>query len=57
MRCARPSRIAVFPVPAEPMRTGLFFVRLDNTWMVLRISSSRPMTGSSFPSLARAVKS
>ena len=31
------------------MSTGLFFVRRLSTWMTRRISSSRPMTGSSFP--------
>ena len=49
MRCARPSTIAVLPTPGSPMRTGLFLVRRDNTWMTRRISSSRPMTGSNFP--------
>jgi hypothetical protein len=29
---------------------GLFLVRRDRTWMVRRISSSRPITGSSLPS-------
>ena len=41
--------IAVLPTPGSPMRTGLFFVRRLRTWMVRRISSSRPMTGSSLP--------
>jgi hypothetical protein len=27
---ARPSAIAVFPTPASPINTGLFFVRRDN---------------------------
>ena len=31
------------------MSTGLFFVRRDSTWMIRRISSSRPMTGSILP--------
>ena len=31
MRRARPSTIAVLPTPGSPMRTGLFFVRRDNT--------------------------
>ena len=31
------------------MSTGLFFVRRESTWITRRISSSRPMTGSSFP--------
>ncbi len=50
MRCARPSTIAVLPTPASPISTGLFLVRRDSTWMVRRISSSRPITGSSLPS-------
>ena len=28
---AKPSTIAVFPTPGSPIKTGLFFVRLDNT--------------------------
>ena len=57
MRLARPSTTAVLPTPGSPMRTGLFFVRRERTWMVRRTSSSRPMTGSIFPSRARAVRS
>lgn len=72
IRCARPSyslvssnfsgvrertMIAVFPTPAGPTRAGLFFVRRDRIWIVRRISSSRPMTGSSLPSLANSVRS
>ena len=57
MRRAKPSTIAVLPTPGSPMRTGLFLVRLDNTWMIRRISSSRPMTGSSLSSRASAVRS
>ena len=49
MRRASPSTIAVLPTPGSPMSTGLFFVRRDSTWMTRRISSSRPMTGSSLP--------
>ena len=49
IRWASPSTIAVLPTPGSPMRTGLFFVRRESTWMTRRISSSRPMTGSSFP--------
>src|SRR5215471_19776294 len=49
MRRARPSTIAVLPTPGSPMRTGLFFVRRDRTWITRRISSSRPMTGSILP--------
>ena len=57
MRCARPSTTAVLPTPGSPMRTGLFFVRLASTWTTRRISASRPMTGSTLPSRARAVRS
>ena len=56
IRWARPSTMAVLPVPGSPMRTGLFFVRRDSTWMTRRISWSRPMTGSSLPSRAMAVR-
>ena len=49
MRCARPSTMAVLPTPGSPISTGLFLVRRCSTWMVRRISSSRPMTGSSLP--------
>ena len=56
-RWARPSIIAVFPTPGSPISTGLFLVRRCRTWMVRRISSSRPMTGSSFPDSARSVRS
>ena len=54
---ANPSTIAVFPTPGSPIRTGLFFVFLDNTLVILRISSSRPITGSIFPAFASAVMS
>ena len=57
MRWASPSTIAVLPTPGSPMSTGLFLVRRESTWMVRRISSSRPMTGSSLPSAATAVRS
>ena len=57
MRCASPSTIAVLPTPGSPISTGLFLVRRASTWMVRRISSSRPMTGSSLPEEARAVRS
>ena len=49
MRCASPSTIAVLPTPGSPISTGLFFVRRLSTWMTRRISSSRPITGSSLP--------
>ena len=57
MRAARPSTTAVLPTPGSPMRTGLFFVRRESTWTTRRISESRPMTGSSLPSRAAAVRS
>ena len=57
MRWASPSTTAVLPTPGSPMSTGLFFVRRDSTCTTRRISWSRPMTGSSLPSRAAAVKS
>ena len=57
MRWARPSTIAVLPTPGSPISTGLFFVRRESTWITRRISSSRPMTGSSLPDSASAVRS
>ena len=57
MRRASPSTIAVLPTPGSPMSTGLFLVRRDSTWMTRRISSSRPMTGSSLPLRASSVRS
>ena len=40
-----------------PYLKGDLVVRRAKTWMVRRISSSRPMTGSSLPSRAAAVRS
>ena len=57
MRWASPSTIAVFPTPGSPMSTGLFLVRRESTWITRLISSSRPMTGSSFPRRASSVRS
>ena len=57
MRWARPSTIAVLPTPGSPMSTGLFLVRRERTWTTRRISSSRPITGSSFPLRASSVRS
>ena len=57
IRLARPSTMAVLPTPGSPMSTGLFLVRRDSTWMTRRISSSRPMTGSSLPWRASSVRS
>ena len=49
IRWARPSTIAVLPTPGSPISTGLFLVRRERTWITRRISSSRPITGSSLP--------
>ena len=57
IRCASPSTTAVLPTPGSPMSTGLFFRRRESTCIVRRISSSRPMTGSSAPSRASCVRS
>ncbi len=57
MRSARPSAIAVLPVPGSPMSAGLFLVRRARICTVRRISSSRPITGSSLPSRAACVRS
>ena len=56
IRCAKPSAIAVLPTPGSPIRIGLFFVRRDRICKTRRISSSRPITGSNFPSFAKSVK-
>ena len=57
IRCANPSTTAVLPTPGSPINTGLFFVFLDKIRTTLRISLSRPMTGSSFCSLALFTRS
>ncbi len=57
MRCASPSTIAVLPTPGSPISTGLFLVRRCRIWIARRISSSRPITGSSLPMRARSVRS
>ena len=57
MRCASPSTMAVLPTPGSPISTGLFLVRRCSTCTVRRISSSRPITGSSLPCSARSVRS
>ena len=57
MRCARPSAMAVLPTPGSPRRIGLFFVRRERICVTRRISSSRPITGSSLPSAASFVRS
>ncbi len=57
IRCARPSAMAVLPTPGSPISTGLFFVLRDRMRTTRRISSSRPMTGSSLPSRALFTRS
>jgi len=49
--------MAVLPTPGSPISTGLFLVRRDSTWTTRRISSSRPITGSSFPARAASTRS
>ena len=56
IRCASPSTIAVLPVPGSPIRIGLFFVRRLRICSTRRISSSRPITGSSFPLRAASIR-
>ena len=56
MSWARPSTIVVLPTPGSPIRTGLFFVRRERICMTRSISFSRPITGSSLPSLAACVR-
>mmetsp|Transcript_19467 Transcript_19467/g.57438 ORF Transcript_19467/g.57438 Transcript_19467/m.57438 type:complete len:245 (+) Transcript_19467:2688-3422(+) len=56
-RCARPSTTAVLPTPGSPRSTGLFLERRERMATVRRISSSRPMTGSSLPLRAASVRS
>ena len=57
IRWANPSTMAVLPTPGSPINTGLFLVRLERTWMTLRISSSRPITGSNLSLAASSVRS
>ena len=56
IRCASPSTMAVLPVPGSPISTGLFLVRRLRIWSTRRISSSRPITGSSLPVRAASIK-
>ena len=51
-----PSAMAVLPTPGSPTSIGLFFVLRERMCNVLRISSSRPITGSSLPCLASSFK-
>ena len=57
IRCASSWAIAVLPTPGSPIRTGLFLLRRDRTLIRLRISPSRPTTGSKAPPSASAVRS
>ena len=57
MRCASPSTIAVLPTPGSPISTGLFLVLRERMRITSRISVSRPITGSSRPERASAVRS
>mmetsp|Transcript_21653 Transcript_21653/g.56516 ORF Transcript_21653/g.56516 Transcript_21653/m.56516 type:complete len:222 (+) Transcript_21653:1746-2411(+) len=54
---AKPSTTAVLPTPGGPVKTGLFFFLLLRTWTSLRISASRPMTGSKAPCSALSTNS
>ena len=54
---ASPSAIADLPTPGSPIKTGLFFVRRLNIWIIRSISSERPITGSSSPFFAASVRS
>ena len=49
--------MAVLPTPGSPMSTGLFLVLRERMRITLRISPSRPMTGSSSFSRARLTRS
>ena len=57
IRCASPSAIAVLPTPGSPISTGLFLVLRESMRITLRISQSRPITGSSFCARARSTRS
>ena len=56
IRCAKPSAMAVLPVPGSPIKIGLFLVRRLKICNTRRISSSRPITGSSLPLRARSFR-
>ena len=57
IRWASPSAMAVLPTPGSPMSTGLFLLLRLKMRITLRISSSRPMTGSSLFCFARSTRS
>ena len=52
---ASPSTIAVLPTPGSPIKTGLFLVLRDKILVILRISSSLPITGSILPFLTSSM--
>ena len=52
---ANPSATAVFPTPASPTKTGLFFVRRAKMATTSSISFFRPIIGSRRPSIASLV--
>ena len=56
IRCAKPSAIAVLPTPGSPTNIGLFLVRRVKICKTRRISSSRPITGSSLPVFANSLR-
>ena len=56
IRWAMPSAMAVLPTPASPTRIGLFLVRRERICNTRRISSSRPITGSSLPERACSLR-
>src|SRR5450830_241245 len=54
---ANPSTTAVLPTPASPVNKGLFCRRRSKISVIVRISYSRPTTGSIFLLRANAVRS
>ncbi len=57
MFCASPSATTVLPTPGSPTSTGLFLVLRERISTTAAISLSLPITGSSSPAFAAAVKS
>ena len=57
IRRARPSAIAVLPTPASPISAALFLRRRVSVSTTCSISLVRPMTGSTRPARASAVRS
>ena len=54
---AKPSAIAVLPTPGSPIKQGLFLVLRQRICITRSISSLLPITGSSEPDFASAVRS